>query len=606
MTASSLAKSFLPPMLATLSEHLPARSGDWVYEPKVDGYRCIAAVFRGDVDLRSRNGIDLGSQFPGVAKAVASLKIDDAVLDGEIIARDETGAPRFELIQNSSPNALLVVFDLLRLDGEDLRDRKLDERRAKLEALLKKRVKRVELVERLSAEEAIDRARADGHEGVVAKRRSSKYVGRRSQSWIKVKVMQSAEFAVVGITPSSHSEKELGALGIATFDDGQYVYAGRVGTGFTSAQRKEMMRELRELAVEKPPVMPTPKDPEMIWIEPRLVAQVRFLEWTSDGNVRHPSFAGFRVDKRPEDCEREDARAKRAPKKRSAGREIELSNPGRVLWPRDNITKTDLADYYAAVAEPLLAALDDRPLALEHWNDGIDEESWFQQDIAENLVRPWMAIVETPARTTGKDVRHFVADSETALRWLAQNSVLTIHTWAARAESLESPDWMLFDFDPAKGEGIRQAIEPALVLRDFLENLGLPSVPKTSGSRGLHVLVPLEEGHGWDEVAAFSEAVGRLIAGQLDSVTVERTVSKRKGRLYLDCLQNAYGKLVVAPYSPRGVDGAPVSAPLEWSEVTKKLDPSKFSVKTMPKRLDKAGDLFAEAMKEKARLPRIG
>jgi len=593
-------------MLATLAEHLPAKHDDWVFEPKVDGYRCIAAVENGEVDLRSRNGIDLAERFPGVAKAVAKLKVDVAVLDGEIIARDETGAPRFELIQSSSPDAFLAVFDLLLLNGEDLRGLKLDERRARLEALLKKPPRGVELVERLEANEAIETARREGHEGVVAKRRSSKYVGKRTSSWLKVKVMQSSEFVVVGITPSSHSDKELGALGLATYDGGRFVYAGRVGTGFTAAQRQQIMKELRGLAVDEPPVDPAPKDPEMIWIEPRLVAQVRFLEWTSDGNVRHPSFAGFRVDKSPEECEREDARLKRSgTTKMSKESKIELTSPDRVLWPRDGITKKDLVGYYEALAGPIVAALDGRPLALEHWNDGIDEGSWFQQDIAESLVQPWMTVVETPTRTTGKTVRHFVVDDETALRWLAQNSVLTIHTWASRAGSLESPDWILFDFDPAKGEGIRQAIEPALVLRDFLENLGMSSVPKTSGKRGLHVIVPIEPGYEWDEVAAFATKIGDLIASQLEEVTTERTVTKRKGRLYLDCMQNAYGKLVVAPYSPRGMDGAPVSAPLSWDEVTPKLDPSKYSVRTMPKRVGKVGDLFAEAMKTRFKLPNI-
>jgi bifunctional non-homologous end joining protein LigD len=603
----SLAKPFLPPMLATPADRLPAKPEGWVLEPKLDGYRCIAAVRGGAVDLRSRNGVDFAETFPGVARAVAELALDDAVLDGEIVARDASGTPRFELIQNASPDAVLVVFDLLRLDGEDLRGLALDERRARLERALQKKVKRVELVERLAPDDAIETARKQGHEGVVAKRRSSTYVSKRSDAWIKVKVMQSGEFAVVGITPSTSSAAELGALGLATFDGGRFVYAGRVGTGFTAAQRKQFMRELKALAVDRPPVDPAPADPDMIWIEPKLVAQVRFLEWTADGNVRHPSFSGFRVDKSPEDCAREDARSTGRPMKNaSAKEEIRLTNPDRLLWPRDGITKKDLAAYYEAASAPVIAALEGRPLALEHWNDGIDKPSWFQQDIAANLVKPWMTIVDTPARTTGKDVRHFTVDGPTALRWLAQHSVLTIHTWAARAGSLDSPDWVLFDFDPAKGKGIGQTIEPALVLRDFLENLGLPSVPKTSGKRGLHVLVPLEPGHGWDEVAAFAETVGNLIASRLDDVTTERTVSKRKGRLYLDCMQNAYGKLVVAPYSPRGIDGAPVSAPLKWEDVTPKLDPLKFTVKTMPRRIDKLGDLFAAGMKRRGTLPKVG
>ncbi|MGE5047770.1 MAG: DNA polymerase domain-containing protein, partial [Deltaproteobacteria bacterium] len=259
-------------------------------------------------------------------------------------------------------------------------------------------------------------------------------------------------------------------------------------------------------------------------------------------------------------------------------------------------------DYYAAVAPALLKALEDRPLTLIHWNQGIEKSSWFQQDIS--APEDWMRIAETPSSTKRGKVRHLVADSPLALRWLAQNSVLEVHAWHSRAESLTQPDWVVFDLDPAEGETIEQAIEVAQVLAGMFDRLGLPSIPKTTGKRGLHILVPLAKGHSYDDAQAFALQVGETVAKQLKNVTLERSLSARKGRLYFDCMQNAYAKTVVAPYSLRGIRGAPVSTPLRWSEVKPGLDPGAFNIATMPGRLRDVGDLFETDLTECVRLSR--
>lgn len=297
--------------------------------------------------------------------------------------------------------------------------------------------------------------------------------------------------------------------------------------------------------------------------------------------------------------------------KRAAGREkepaaslVKLTSPDRILFPRDGITKREVAEYFDAVAPAMIAALEDRPLALEHWNDGIDKGSWFQQNIGKEA-EPWMTLIDTPTRTSKRTVRHFVADSPAALRWLAQHSVLTTHMWSSRGENLEQPDWIVFDFDPAKGKGIEQAIEAALVFRRLLDKLELPSLPKTSGKRGIHILVPLAPGHSHEEAVEFACTIGDAVASRVADFTTERALSKRKGRLYLDCLQNGYGKTIVAPYSLRAADGAPVSAPLEWSEITRRLDPAKFNLRTMPNRIAKKGDLFRAALEGGVSLPRL-
>jgi bifunctional non-homologous end joining protein LigD len=262
-------------------------------------------------------------------------------------------------------------------------------------------------------------------------------------------------------------------------------------------------------------------------------------------------------------------------------------------------------DYYDALSTPMIRALEGRPAALEHWNEGIDEASWYQQDISRDE-EPWMTIVEAPLRSEpGRAARHLVVDRPETLRWLAQRSVITIHAWSSRVGALESPDWVIIDLDPAKGEGIAQAVEAARVFRRLLDEMEIPSLPKTSGKRGIHILIPLAPGHSYRQTSAFAERICSAVASRVDFITVERAIDRRKGRLYADALQNAYGKTIVAPYSPRGVDGAPVSAPLRWSEVTKRLDPLRFSIRTMGKRIDKVGDLFEDALQLAVSLPSL-
>src|SRR5207302_1165779 len=290
-------------------------------------------------------------------------------------------------------------------------------------------------------------------------------------------------------------------------------------------------------------------------VKPRFVVQVAFTEWTGDNRLRHPAFLGMREDKSVGEVVREKplkitnvGRASARPDglKPVLHDAVNLTNPDRVLYPKDKITKQDLANYYEEVAEPMIRVLRDRPLALEHWNAGIDKPSWFHQDVGRGAP-PWVTTIVTPTRTTkAGSVRHLVADKRETLRWLAQMSVLTIHMWASRGAALDEPDWLVFDLDPAKGKGIEQAIDAAIVMRGLLENLHLPSVPKTSGKRGIHVFLPLAGGYTHEEAADFACSIAGAVAGSVPGITVERSLNKRQGRLYLDCMQNAYGKTIVA------------------------------------------------------------
>jgi bifunctional non-homologous end joining protein LigD len=616
-------------MLATLTDTPPA--GDaWAYELKYDGFRAVCAIVDGQIAMWSRNELDLAPRFPAVAAALSKVKGPEMVIDGEIVVLDEQGAPRFQLLQQGDRREILIVFDILWLDGDDLRKRTYDERRKILEKTLKRTPAAIKVSEKIttSGAEALERAKKSGWEGIIAKRRTSVYEARRSKEWLKIKAINEQELIVVGWNPSTHSSKEVGSLHLAVMgDDGALHYAGKVGTGFSAKQRVWWKDELSKDVIPKSLVKDAPRVKVATWVKPRFVVQVAFTEWTADNRLRHPAFLGIREDKEVGEVVKETvstrsrgAAEKEKPNSASARLRVKpssvkskgkpetavtLTNPDRVLYPRDKITKQDVADYYAAVSEPMIRALRDRPLALEHWNEGIDKPSWFHQDVGRGA-QPWLTTIETPTRTTvHKSVKHLVVDKPETLRWLAQMSVLTIHMWASRGAALDEPDWLVFDLDPAKGKGIEQAIDAAIIVRRLLDNLRLPSLPKTSGKRGIHVFIPMAGGYTHEEANEFACSISAAVASKVPEFTMERALNKRRGRLYLDCMQNAYGKTVVAPYSLRAIDGAPVSAPLKWEEVTKKLDPKKFNLRTMPDRLAKVGDLFARIFEERVKLPEL-
>jgi bifunctional non-homologous end joining protein LigD len=595
MTPRALLKKVFPPMLATLADAPPRDEENWTYELKYDGFRGVVAIVDGEVAMLSRNELDLAPRFPRTFAALHKIKIHDIVIDGEVVVLDEKGAPRFQLLQQGG-RELFAIFDILWLEGKDLRRLPYVERRALLEKLFKKAPAGIALAQTLNmtGEKALQHAAKGGWEGIIAKHNASVYEPRRSKEWLKIKTLNQQEFVIIGWQPSTASERQIGSLHLAVNEGGSLRYAGKVGTGFSAKLRTWLRDELAKDEIAKSDVKDVPRTGvrDTRWVRPRLVGQVSFSEWTGDHRLRHPSFLGLREDKAVKEVVHEKPA-------------VTLTNPDRLLYPRDRITKKDVAAYYEAVAEPMLRALRDRPLTLEHWNQGIDKPSWFHQNIGKEGPA-WLTVVDTPTRVASrKVVKHLVVDSPEALRWLAQMSVLTVHMWSSRAESLEEPDWILFDLDPAKGKGIEQAIEAAVVMRRLLDNLELPSVPKTSGKRGIHVFVPLASGYSHEEAADFACSIAEAVTAKVPGMTVERSLSQRRGRLYLDCMQNGYGKTVVAPYSLRAIDGAPVSAPLKWSEITPKLDPLKFNIKTMPNRLAKVGDLFAAVFENRVKLPKL-
>jgi bifunctional non-homologous end joining protein LigD len=660
LTPEALLERVWPPMLARLS--VPEEAGDatHVYEVKYDGFRAVAALVGGKLALQSRRGNDLAGRFPALAQALRSLGSHDVVLDGEIVALDPKGRSRFQLLQNpSGAEQRYVAFDVLWLDGEDLRALPLEERRARLERLLAGVAPPLRASERLDVPlaRALATAQRRGWEGLIAKRRGSPYVGTRSNDWLKLKVVAGQEVVILGYLPiqNERAKTEIGALLVGVHDEQGFHDVGKVGTGFSAKDRRALRELLEKDRVSQPMAVDAKPRKGAVWVRPRHVAQVHFTEWTEDGRLRHPVYEGLRTDKKPLEVVREkpapvartaprrDAEAelpeavrkhvrpvregtlgtrtrastgaRRAPTamaaRTAAGRSrdgaavelavgrAKLTHGDRVLFPDSGLTKADVFAYYREVAPLLVPVLADRPIAVQQWPAGIQAPGFFRHELSG--IPDWVPTLRV--RHEEKTLRHVNVKGEEPLLWLANQSALTLHMWLSRAPRLAQPDFLVLDLDPGRG-GWSDVVTVALSLREKLEAYGLRGYPKTSGKRGLHVVVPLAPGHTYTRTQAFADRlVSELEADLGDIATTERAIRKRGGRLYLDAGQNTRGKTVVAPYSLRAKACAPFSAPVRWSEVTKKLDPSRFNLETLRERLDAVGDLFAEAMKDRQALP---
>lgn len=605
----ALLQKVWPPMSATLAEHRAAGEDEFVYEVKYDGYRAIAAISGAQLAVKTRNDIDLVARFPFLEKALKSVVVGEAVIDAEIVGLDDDGVSSFEHLGGETQR--LMAFDLLWLDGEDLRARPLEERRELLESLLSTAKDGLELAERVALphDEALKLARSSGWEGLIAKRKGSPYEGKRSLDWLKLKVLGTAELAIVGYTPHSKSKTQVGALLLASKKGDALRFAGKVGTGFDQKARTELLELLKPDVVDEVEVDGAPRLRDAKWVTPKHVAQVRFTEWTRDGRLRHPSFQGLREDKSPDDTTPEKPVSPVFGTWHSKPRDAEvlppvppvkLSHPEKVMFPKSGFTKADVRAYYDLVAPLLVNALRGRALTMQQFPHGIEGQNFFRHAAA--TAPEWIA--RTTIHHDDRDVEHIIVNRVETVSWLANQSALTLHMMSSRVATGANPDWVAFDFDPA-GDDWEALVPLAQALHGLLDELKLPSVPKTSGKRGLHVLVPLAPGHTHDEAHDFARDVVHVLAAQFPKLGTDLRMKKeRHGRLYLDPEQNGRWKTMVAPYSLRAVEGAPVSTPLAWDEVHTALVPADFNIKTMEQRLAKVGDLFAPALPGKGRLPK--
>jgi len=591
------------PMLATSTERLPT-GREWLFEPKWDGYRALVTISGGEATLTSRNGNDLTDRFRDVARAVVSaVRTSEAVLDGEVCALDPEGRPSFSLLQDGTGVTVIVLFDVLEIDSERVVDEPLDARRKRLEGLVAPS-SRVLLSPQFEDGDALLRAARERElEGVVAKRRDSQYrIGRRSPDWEKLKLRQTQEVVVAGYTRGQGRRSGgFGALVAGVHEAGELRWAGNVGTGFSDSEIDRLLGLLRPLERATSPFAAIPKMPrvrasDVVWVEPRLVAEVEYAEWTRDGRLRAPSYLGLREDKVSA-----DVRPERVPLPAvvtRGRRSLRLSNLDKLFWPDEGITKGGLVAYYRDVAEVLVPHLRGRPFTMKRYPDGWQGKNFFQKQSPTHMP-DWIPRAPLPASTregATKTIDYALVNDDLALLWMANMGCIDLHTWASRTDRPEKPDWVMFDLDPSEGATFQDVVEVALLVRQTLELLELESCPKTSGSRGIHVLVPIARRHTWSDVREFAGIVaGALARAHPGLATTEWVKRKRRGVL-VDANQNRPGATNASVYSVRPRAGAPVSTPLRWEEVRPELDPISFTMEAVLDRVARDGDLFARVL----------
>jgi bifunctional non-homologous end joining protein LigD len=606
--ASDVEARALRPMLASPSSQAFDRA-DWLFELKYDGARVIAEKSAAGVRLYARTGGERTALYPEIAVALARLPIASAILDGEVVALDARGKSSFERIQQRFGQSdgeaverlrrevpvVYYAFDCLAASGFDLRALPLTTRKQILAQLLPPRGP-LRMTEHVLGDgrALFDAVAENGLEGIVAKRADSPYeAGRRSKRWLKIKVPRSACFVVVGVLPGQGSRGPLGSLLLAGHRGEELVCVGAAGSGLRDAQIDVLLPELERRRRAQPPCTNLPELlPKDAWfVAPELVAQVRFTETTSTGMLRHPVFLAMRDDVAPRDCSApgvaaEPEPAPAVPARRAPGVELKLTRLEKVFWPVDGYTKGDLLAYYEAIWPWLAPYLRDRPVVLTRYPDGIEGKHFYQKN-APDFTPDW-------ARREAIDgTDYFVCNDLRTLLYVINSGAIPLHVWSARVASIDRPDWLILDLDP-KEAPFAHVVELARLLHQILGGIDIPHFVKTSGQDGIHVMVPLGARLTHDEAKSVGEVIARVVVAERpDLATITRPVAARGTKVYVDFLQNGRGKLIAAPFSVRPRPRAPVSMPLEWSQVTQRLDPARWNLASAKARMERRGDPFA-------------
>jgi bifunctional non-homologous end joining protein LigD len=620
----------ISPMLASLATRPPAGKS-WLYEVKWDGVRGLCFIENNELKILSRSGKRCEQQYPELSVLPRQVKASQAILDGEIAVLDDKGRSSFSLIQprisvtdansvahlSRSTPVNLFLFDLLYLDGYDLRGVPLEERKRLLAELVTPS-DRVHVSDffTVDGDAMLEAARANGLEGIVAKARGSRYEGRRSRDWIKVKVVSSGDFVIGGFT---HGERDyFSSLVLGLYDGQKLTHAGQVGTGFNEKSLKEIYSKLEPLITKKSPFTGTVKAlRDVTWVQPELVAEIKYLEFTPDGLLRAPVFLALRSDKDPKECVREseedkgDEEYKPLVPADSAveltldidGHRLKLTNLNKIWYPEDGIAKRDVINYYNAVAPFILPHLRDRPLSLKRYPNGIDQQFFFQKD-AEGKVPDWVRLEPIFSDHNQDKIHYIICNDRATLIYLANLASIDQNPWMSRVGSLDNPDFALIDLDPTEGCPYAQIVEAAQLVKKTLDTIGLAGYPKTTGGDGMHIYIPLEPVYTYEQVRSFAELLSILVINQKpDLFTTPRAVSRRKkAKVYFDYLQISSAKTIAAPYVLRAHPGAPVSTPLDWSEVKAGLDPAQFNIHNAMARFERTGDLFEGVLTKPQRL----
>jgi bifunctional non-homologous end joining protein LigD len=629
----------LEPMLATLVDK-PFDEEGWLYEVKWDGYRCLAFLKGDEVELRSRNDKSFNEKFYPVRDALQGLGLN-AILDGEVVVINDKGVSNFGDLQNWRSEAdgelRFYIFDLLWLDGESMMELPLTERRERLlTAMPGKPGLEISQAFETAGTEFFEAARKMGLEGILAKRADSAYTpGIRSKEWLKIKVGNRQEVVIGGFTKNKGSSKSFSSLLVGVFKGGKLLYTGKIGTGFSDALQKDLMARFRPLITKTSPFVrdpdinkpsrfrPDPPRADAVWLKPRLVCEVSYAEMTSDGVMRHPSFEGMRVDKEAKKVKVEVPRPiekmakannmikdKQIIPPAGKGERKTFLNPGdesqernvnghllsfthlsKIYWPKEKITKRDMLNYYYQVAPFILPYMKDRPQSLNRHPNGINGESFYQKDVT-GKVPDWIATFPYHSEGDDRDKNFLVCTDEASLLYIASLGCIEMNPWSSRVQSPDNPDFCIIDLDPDTNK-FEQVVETAQVTRQVLESAGITGYCKTSGSTGLHIYIPLGAKYTYDESKEFARLIVTLVHRQLPRFTsIERALKDRKGKIYLDFLQNRPQATIATVYSLRPKPGATVSMPLHWEEVKKGLSIGDFTIKNSIARVREGGDIF--------------
>jgi bifunctional non-homologous end joining protein LigD len=582
--------AFREPQKATLVDHVPSGS-EWLHEMKYDGYRCLLALGGGRARVYTRSGLDWTDKFPEIAEAAAGLEVGSALLDGEIVALNEKGNTGFSALQQAISEGgrglTLFLFDAIEIEGEDLAPLPNIERKARLASLVGEgRPPFILYADHVigHGEKLFDAMCEAGQEGIISKRADAPYRSSRTKNWLKVKCTRRQEFVIIGWTRSDTSTRSLRSLLLAVNEKGKLRYAGKVGTGFSMKVEKDLLDRLDGVAAKTAPAeVPRAEARRAIWVKPKLVAEVAFAEFTSDGVVRHASFLGLRGDK-PASAVVEE-KVQPLPPREADG--VKISNPERVVFPDSDVTKGELADYYRAIAQPMLVWAANRPISLVRCPQGRAKKCFFQKHDAGSFGK---SVRHIPIlEKNGKKEDYLYVEDAAGLLSCVQMGTIEFHGWGSRTDAVEKPDRLVFDLDPDVGLGFDEVKRAARDLHSHLADMGLQTFPLLTGGKGLHVVVPLTPRAEWPEVRDFAQRFAVALAtAEPERFTAHLAKARRTGRIFLDYLRNQRGATAIMPYSARAREGAPVSAPIGWDELDEMESGARFTVRDAALLLERA------------------
>lgn len=605
------------PQLATLVQQAP-EGEEWVHEIKFDGYRAITHIENGKVKVRTRRGNDWTDKFSAIANPLKKLRVKSAIIDGEIVAVDDDGKTNFQLLQNTlksgeRANLIYYAFDLLYLNGEDLTDRPLVQRKELLKQVISHaKIPNIKLSQHFerSGKEMLQASCKMNLEGIISKKADAPYSSGRSSSWLKVKCTKGQEFIIGGFTAPKGSRSGFGALLLGAYENGKLRYVGKVGTGFTDASLRELHSKLKKVLAKKSPFeVAVPKEKGITWVKPELVANVNFGEFTSDKILRHPSFQGLREDKKPDSViiekekslkvlsgskvkseKRPSKKSKVAKQKVSFGsvlKDFPLTNPKKLLFPKFKITKHDVAEFYDEIQEWMLPLIANRPLALKRCPNGVAGQCFFQKHKSKGDPRELHSkMVFSDYKKENEEIIY--VDSPEGLISLVQMGAFEIHHWGSNRNDIDHADQIVFDLDPDPGVKWPDVRDAAFELKELLEQLEFETFVKVTGGKGVHVQVPIDPLYDWDQIKSFSKTVVDHLANKYPKrFLTQMSKSKRKGKIFLDYLRNGYGATSVVPFAVRAKPNAPVALTLSWEDLKKVKSPDMFSIEEALKILKK-------------------